>query len=300
MTENLDAEVTATHNGELLNTEAVTVETNGRFTLDLSEVSLEMDDEIQVFLRDAEGSAVAAGVINPPETNNTRGNINPATELTFHDVSFEPATTLIVGDLGPVSPVDPLDPEIEVDPENKPELPEDQGQLSIDFVSSFNFGSQVISVHDQTYYALSQRLLNEDGTVNETEERPNYVQISDRRSENERNGWELAVTQKEQFKGENNQVLNGASITLSNQQVITAQGGTAPGLQSVPCELVPGNRRTLLKAQGNEGTGTWIYRFGDSETAGESVTLNVPKGATPEATTYSTTLVWELSAVPDN
>ncbi|MFS0959183.1 WxL domain-containing protein [Enterococcus casseliflavus] len=300
VTENLDAEVTATHNGELLNTEAVTVETNGRFTLDLSEVSLEMDDEIQVFLRDAEGSAVAAGVINPPETNNTRGNINPATELTFHDVSFEPATTLIVGDLGPVSPVDPLDPEIEVDPENKPELPEDQGQLSIDFVSSFNFGSQVISVHDQTYYALSQRLLNEDGTVNETEERPNYVQISDRRSENERNGWELAVTQKEQFKGENNQVLNGASITLSNQQVITAQGGTAPGLQSVPCELVPGNRRTLLKAQGNEGTGTWIYRFGDSETAGESVTLNVPKGATPEATTYSTTLVWELSAVPDN
>ncbi|AYJ46806.1 WxL domain-containing protein [Enterococcus casseliflavus] len=199
-----------------------------------------------------------------------------------------------------VPPVDPLDPEVEVDPENKPDLPENQGLLSIDFVSQYNFGIQAISAHDQTYYAQPQRLLNEDGTVNETEERPNYVQISDRRSETERNGWELAVTQKEQFKGENNQVLNGASLSLSNQQVITAQGGTAPGLQSVPCELVPGNRRTLLKAQGNEGTGTWIYRFGDSETAGESVILNVPKGATPEATTYSTTLVWELSAVPDN
>ncbi|MDB1690094.1 WxL domain-containing protein [Enterococcus casseliflavus] len=205
-----------------------------------------------------------------------------------------------VGPVGPVDPLDPLDPEKEVDPENKPELPEDQGQLSIDFISSFDFGSQAISVQDQIYYAKPQRLLNEDGTVNETEERPNYVQISDRRSENERNGWTLAVTQKEQFKGAENQVLNGASLSLSNQQVITAQGGTAPGLQSVPCSLVPGNRRTLLHAQGSEGTGTWIYRFGDGETAGESVALDVPRGANPEATIYSSTLIWELSAVPGN
>ena len=57
---------------------------------------------------------------------------------------------------------------IEVEPENKPELPENQGQLSIDFISSFNFGSQAISVHEQTYYAQPQRLLlNEDGTVKE-------------------------------------------------------------------------------------------------------------------------------------
>ncbi|ONN40435.1 WxL domain-containing protein [Enterococcus mundtii] len=201
---------------------------------------------------------------------------------------------------GPVSPLDPLEPEVEVDPENKPDLPEDQGLLSIDFVSSFNFGSQSISVHDQTYYAQPQRLLNEDGTVNEKEERPNYVQISDRRPETERNGWELAVTQKEQFKGKENQVLNGASISLSNQQVVTAQGGTVPGLQSVSCEIIPGNRRILLKAQGNEGIGTWIYRFGDADTAKESVALNVPRGANPEATSYSTNLIWELSAVPDN
>lgn len=71
-------------------------------------------------------------------------------------------------------------------------------------------------------------------------------------------------------------MLNGASLSLSNQQVITAQGGTAPGFQSVPCNLVPCNRRTLLKAQGSEGTETWIYRFGDGDTAGESVALDAP------------------------
>ncbi len=102
---------------------------------------------------------------------------------------------------GSMPPVDPLDPEIEVNPENKPELPENQGLLSIDFISSFNFGSQPISVHDQIYYAQPQRLLDEDGTVNEMEERPNYIQISDRRSATERNGWQLSVTQTKQFEG---------------------------------------------------------------------------------------------------
>ncbi|MGM7317199.1 WxL domain-containing protein [Enterococcus casseliflavus] len=200
----------------------------------------------------------------------------------------------------PVAPVDPLQPETEVSPENIPELPENQGLLSIDFVSQFDFGSHPISVHNQKYYAKTQKLLNEDTPANVVEERPNYIQISDRRPDTERNGWELSVMQKEQFKGLENQELSGASLSLLNQQIITAQGGNPPGLQSVPCELIPGNRRTLLKAQGDEGTGTWVYRFGDDETAEESVVLNVPKGTNPEATIYKTTLVWELSIVPQN
>jgi hypothetical protein len=202
---------------------------------------------------------------------------------------------------GSMPPVDPLDPEIEVNPENKPELPENQGLLSIDFISSFNFGSQPISVHDQIYYAQPQRLLDEDGTVNEMEERPNYIQISDRRSATERNGWQLSVTQTKQFEGLKNQQLTGASITFSNQQLVTAQGGNTPSLQTAnPLTLVPGNKRALIRAEDTEGTGTWIYRFGDEHTARESVTLNVPKGSNPEATSYSTTLIWELNAIPDN
>ncbi|WP_156237309.1 WxL domain-containing protein [Enterococcus casseliflavus] len=90
----------------------------------------------------------------------------------------------------------------------------------------------------KTIIAQPQRLLNEDGTVNESEERPNYVQISDRRLENERNGWELTVTQKEQFTGTENQVFRGASLSLSNQEIVTTQGGTAPEIRSIN-ELTP-------------------------------------------------------------
>ena len=200
-----------------------------------------------------------------------------------------------------VRPVDPLKPENEIDPENKPDLPKDQGLLSIDFVSAFQFGTHTISAQDRVYYAHPQRLLNEDGTINEQEERPNYIQISDRRSSSERQGWQLSVRQNEQFKGPQEQELIGARLRLSNQQLVTAQGGKEPSLQATnPLELVPGNRQTLIRAEENEGTGTWIYRFGDASTAAKSVALAVPQGATPEATSYQTTLNWELSAVPIN
>lgn len=200
-----------------------------------------------------------------------------------------------------VSPVDPLAPETEVDPENKPDLPEDQGLLSIDFASTFNFGAQAISAQEETYYANPQRLLNEDGTVNEDEERPNYIQISDRRPENERNGWQLAVTQNGQFETQDEEPLLGARLSFTNQALATAQGGILPELQQTnPLTLVPGVKRGLVMAQGDEGAGTWIYRFGDQETAGESIGLTVPQGANPKATQYKTTLTWELSAVPGN
>ena len=299
--ENPDVSVTATHNGQAINTEHVEVDEDGKFTIDLSELQLTEEDEIQVFLRDKNGSAQAAGIVNPPLTNDEQGNINPAQPLDFHDVTFAEATILTVGNFDPVSPVDPLDPENEVLPENQPELPEEQGALSIDFISRFNFGKQNISVKDKTYYAQPQRLLNEDGTVNEIQERPNFIQISDRRPDNERSGWQLSVTQNGQFSNQNGHELIGSEIQLLNQELVTAQGGTAPALkEETGQKIIPNTKRILLQADEKSGTGTWIYRFGNAETADKSVGLYVPKGTNPEAKEYSTTLTWELSSVPEN
>ena len=201
----------------------------------------------------------------------------------------------------PVNPVDPLEPEIEVDPENRPELPEEQGRLSIDFVSKFNFGTNPISINNQTYFAQPQLLLNEEGTVEETQERPNYIQISDRRPASERNGWQLAVTQAEQFSTESGKELAGAQLRFTNQQLVTAQDGEVPSLQvTTPLTLIPGNKSTLAQAEGTEGTGTWLYRFGDASNADKSIALELPKGSTPDAAPYSTELIWELSSVPGN
>ncbi|MFJ3331717.1 WxL domain-containing protein [Enterococcus sp. NPDC086594] len=200
-----------------------------------------------------------------------------------------------------VNPLDPLDPEKEVSPENPPQLPNDQGLFSIDFVSQFSFGEQGISTRLMHYHANPQNLLDAEGTVIENEERPNYVQISDRRAENERHGWVLAVTQNSQFKNSQNHELSGARLHLSNQQFASTQNGNEPQLtHKEGVVLIPEQKTELLTANEDQGTGTWIYRFGDGSSAGESVTLEVPETAAPKATTYQTTLTWELSAVPEN
>lgn len=210
-------------------------------------------------------------------------------------------TVIYVYNLEKVSPMDPINPDLEIEPDNRPSLPENQGLLSIDFTSTFNFGSQAISAQEATYYAKPQRLLNEDGDVNEEEERPNYIQISDRRPENDRNGWQLAVTQNGQFETQDEEPLLGARLSFTNQALATVQGGSLPELQQTnPLDLVPGVKRVLVMAQGDEGVGTWIYRFGDQATAGQSIALTVPQGTTPKAEQYKTSLTWELSAVPSN
>lgn len=226
---------------------------------------------------------------------------DPFNAITNVTMGNEDTTIRAVYETKVVSPVDPMNPEIEVDPENKPELPEDQGALSIDFASRFSFGNQGISAQTKRYYAQPQRLLNEDGTVNESEERPNYIQISDRRPEEERHGWQLAVTQNSQFTDLHDNQLRGARLVLNNQQFASIQENDEPMLQNQDgIVLIPEEKTPLVIASQGQGVGTWVYRFGDRESGGESVALEVPPTANPRTTTYQTTLTWELSAVPDN
>ncbi|MDA9471870.1 YapH protein [Enterococcus sp. 5H] len=97
--ENRDAEVTATHNGQAINTSDVSIDSSGNFEILLNGLTLSENDEIQVFLRDKAGLAENAGVANPPITNNETGNINPAEALAFHDATFSQGTILTVTEI---------------------------------------------------------------------------------------------------------------------------------------------------------------------------------------------------------
>ena len=224
--------------------------------------------------------------------------------MTYQTARISDTASTIVEEYIPptiVDPVDPLDPDKEVSPENKPELPDDQGLLSIDFISQFNFGTQSISTSDKTYYAQPQRLLNEEGDVIEDKERPNYIQVSDRRSEADRVGWEISVVQNTQFTNGAGDELAGAQLRFMNQQLATAQGGSAPSIRT-PEEviLIPGKKHILLTADEETGTGTWVYRFGNEESSDRSVALDIPHSSNPTASVYQTKLIWELSSVPEN
>ena len=199
------------------------------------------------------------------------------------------------------SPLDPLDPDKEVDPDNPPAIPENQGDFRIDFVSQFSFGSQERKIFEEgRYTALPQYILDENGDILEEEPKPNYVQITDNRADAD--GWQLSVTQKEQFETETGSQLSGASIQLKNRQLVANHEGEKPREVTTDevITLEPGEKQPLLTSANGEGKGTWIYRFGDGTSSDQSVVLVVPKETIPEIATYRTQLIWELSAVPIN
>lgn len=199
------------------------------------------------------------------------------------------------------TPVDPLEPDAEIDPDNPPVIPENQGNFRLDFVSQFTFGSHERNMfEEETYYALPQYGLDSNGEVIESEPKPNFVQITDNRADAD--GWQLSVTQREQFKTETGNELSGASLQLKNRQLVADHDGQQP--QEATTEetiiLEPGAKQPLLTSSTGEGKGTWIYRFGDGTSSDQSVALVVPKETIPEATTYQTKLDWELQAIPGN
>lgn len=214
--------------------------------------------------------------------------------------SEEDIDVTYIYDIAPVLPVDPLDPDTETTPENGPMIPDGQGLVSLDFVSQFNFGEVAIHAGAKQYEAQPQRIMN----GSDSHERPNYIQVSDRRETDNRGGWSVIATlSAEGFRNEANEELRGASIQLANQELAKPSVNTGRLPQIVRnngADLLPGVSTRLLDASAAEGQGTWVYRFGDQDTAGSSVKLDVPAGANPKATNYQATINWELSVVPGN
>lgn len=192
-------------------------------------------------------------------------------------------------------PVDPLDPDTQVNPENPPEIDAEQGFVSLDFVSQFQFGTVGIRSETTTYDALPQKLLQPADPNDNL--RPNYVQVSDRRREN--SGWTLRATLREPFESDEGHQLTGARILLDNIDVVTTRENVSePPTHKQQAALTVGNAEIIAQAGANQGRGTWVQRFGDRETMDQSVKLEVPISAIPQATRYSATILWELSFVP--
>lgn len=203
-------------------------------------------------------------------------------------------------------PVDPNtpDPTLPVDPQNpdgsKP-TPGGDGPLTIDFASSFDFGTHAISNEDQTYLAKAQKYFNSETLT------PNYVQVTDRRGTF--SGWALKVVETSQFTQvatgpQKYKTLNGSAISLRNPVPASTNGTSAPKAQEV-LSLIPGVETQVALATSGEGAGTWVIRWGSQTSITKDgltpdVTLFVP-GTTPkDAAAYTTTLNWILSDLPTN
>ena len=224
----------------------------------------------------------------------TQGEV--VTAQAFLDGKWAEASTT-VEPIGDVDPKDPLDPDQPIVPENPPLIPENRGFVSIDFVSQFDFGTVPIRSSTSRYPARPQRISLVDD--HESTERPNYIQVSDRRFL--QTGWTLSARLSEEgfvstdaFKRH----LKGASVHLNNIEMVTSRENHSEAPDYFEAiELGPQNQ-VIARANEKQGAGTWIQRYGNEHTMQKSVELEIPIGARPQATSYQGTIHWELSFVP--
>ncbi|MBU7546165.1 MAG: WxL domain-containing protein [Leuconostoc mesenteroides] len=171
-----------------------------------------------------------------------------------------------------------------------------EGLLTIDFASSFNFGSQIISSATKTYSALPQSYTQKDSSKVSDTTGPNFVQVTDVRNGGAK-GWSLTVKQNDDFKTASGVALEGAEIKISNGNVLNGNTtNSSSTLSNYASDIsVTQDAQSVMGAKAGEGFGTWLYRMGDNTNAGSSVTLTVPGSATKEAEKYTTKLTWTLS-----
>lgn len=221
------------------------------------------------------------------------------TYTTKGDITFEQSTE-------PEQPVYPLNP----DPENpvSPTDPTDpngpgvgtQGPISIDYVSSLDFGKQEISNKNQTYFAKPQTFTTgQDDT-------PNYMQITDKSGKVA--GWRLSVEQKTAFTAQSadatNKEIVGAEISLNaaDGKISSNSNSLAPTAKNITLDGA-GSTADILAADVGKGAGLWVATLGELETIDDEVvntgaSLMIPGSSQTDADKYTTELVWKVENVP--
>lgn len=192
-----------------------------------------------------------------------------AEEAVNKDVPREAKFILEPGgdDNGPVDPIKPIKP-----PTGQ------KGNLTIDAVSNFNFGTKKIDKATQVYNAV----LEGGESLG--------AQVTDVRGTGA--GWNLTATISAFENKAKTRVLKGAEVTIpvglvSTNSVDESKLAIAEGV------TLNASPKTVFHATADNGMGTWANEF---EGLGENVQLKVPTGN--YADTYTAEITWALADAP--
>lgn len=196
-------------------------------------------------------------------------------------VLFEEDTS-IPGILDPDDPTKPYEPGPR-DPDDDPTG--NAGPLTLDYVSSLDFGTQKVSLTDQTYETTILRP---------------FIQTTDRRGE--ATGWIVQLKSTAIAHTSNSdEILSGATISFQNSECLSDLGDQYAS--PIPENFIlttDDEIFNVVSAEEGAGRGTWITKWRalpEEEETNSSITLFVP-GGTAKIGSYSATLTWTLSNAP--
>lgn len=202
------------------------------------------------------------------------------------------------------------DPEVEIEPE----VPGTTGPLSIMKAPTMNFGSQVISNQDVTYNMVAEMAKLANPSPNGPTEVPyvSFAQVQDVRGTNA--GWDLKVRLSDFKSTTQNNTLTGAEIELlsPNIRYEGSNQGNAPTAHATGMKLIPNaGAVSVMTAEANKGAGASSVVWGDQANlntqfaaegnnvvTNDAIKLFVPGSTAKDATTYKSTLTWELTSTP--
>ncbi|MEH7451566.1 WxL domain-containing protein [Gottfriedia acidiceleris] len=216
-----------------------------------------------------------------------------AAHSTFAEVSSvgnsKGSITFVAG-TGPVTPVDPTNPIEPLEPSG-PTDPTDPptgnaGSLTLDYVSSVDFGVNEISNKTEVYSAKSKKP---------------FIQVSDRRGTGA--GW--SVTAKaSKFTNGTADSLPGAIITFKNGSVISlSTSGSPVSTETIALNTDGSTASTVVSASSGNGYGTWVTRWlgpnpeVNDGALNDNVTLTIPAGSATIGN-HEATITWTLTDAP--
>ncbi|MBO1097896.1 WxL domain-containing protein [Enterococcus casseliflavus] len=209
---------------------------------------------------------------------------------------------------------DEIGPDVEIPPVTNPDGT-NKGPLTIAYVPTMNFGSQVISNQDRDYSMIAemQQLRGTEGDENKVPY-VSFAQVQDTRGTNE--GWDLTVSLSDFTADTLNDTLTGAKITLIDPNIdyISQNQANAPAAHANNLEIHPNaGAVSVMTAANTKGAGTSSVVWGDHATIAaqaadvnvetvrnDAIQLSVPGSTVKDAATYTSTLTWELSLTPEN
>ena len=144
------------------------------------------------------------------------------------------------------------------------------GDLTLDKVPEFDFGTQQISTTDQNYAATAEGV----------------TKITDLRGDGK--GWELTVTATELKAGA--KTLENAQMSLENGTTANTNGETVTANNAV---LVPNKAAKVFSAAATNGNGESTLTWDKA-----NAKLFVPGKSTKSAEEYTATLTWTLADAP--